>query len=80
MRRTEPVIRMDILGALAFHGPLKMTHLTRKAKINFTQLKDFLDNLMADGLVNEKEIHHTNVLYFITTKGLKAFRVFKKEN
>ena len=79
MRRTEPAIRMDILEALAFHGPLKMTHLTQKAKINFRQLTNFLNNLIADGFVNEKEIDHTNVLYLITTKGLKAFKFSEKK-
>jgi predicted transcriptional regulator len=71
---------MDILEALAFHGPLKMTHLTRKAKTNFTQLEGYLYNLKANGLVNEKEVGYTNVLCFMTTKGLEVFKVLKRQN
>ena len=80
MRRTEPIIRMDILESLAFSGPLKITHITRKAKINFKKLENFLDNLIADGLVKEKEIDQDNVVYLITTKGFRALRDSKKHS
>lgn len=80
MRRTEPIIRMDILESLAFNGPLKITHITSKAKINFKKLENFLDNLIADGLVKEKEVDQDNVVYLITTKGFRAFRDSKKQS
>jgi predicted transcriptional regulator len=74
MRRTEPIIRFDILQALAFQGPLKITHLTCKANIGFKKLENFLDNLLAEGLVNEREIDNKHIVYLITTKGLRAFK------
>jgi predicted transcriptional regulator len=52
IRRTEPIVRMDILQALAFQGPLTITHLTCKANIGFKKLENFLDKLAAEGLVN----------------------------
>ena len=70
MRRPEHIIRMDILESLAFSGPLKITHITSKAKINFEKLETFLDNLIADGLMKQKEADPDNVVYLITTKGL----------
>jgi len=63
MRRTEPDIRMDILQALTLHGPLKITHLTNKANIGFIKMENFLDNLIAEGLVNERETKNKHILY-----------------
>jgi predicted transcriptional regulator len=74
MRRTEPIMRMDILQVLAFQGPLKKTHLTCKANIGFKKLVNFLDNLVVEGLVKERETDNKHIVYLITTKGLRAFK------
>jgi predicted transcriptional regulator len=74
MLRTKSIIRMDILQALAFYGPLKKTHLTSKANIGFKKLENFLDHLVANGLVNERSIDNEHVVYLITTKGLEHFK------
>ena len=71
---------MDILESLAFSGPLRITHITSKAKINFVKLENFLDNLIADGLVKEKEVDQDNVVYMITTKGFRVFKDSKKHS
>lgn len=74
MRRTEPILRIDILQVLAFQGPSKITHLTCKAKIGFKKLVNFLDNLVAEGLVKEREIDNKHIMYLITTKGLRTVK------
>ncbi len=80
MRRTESVIQKEILESLAFDGPLKITHITSKANVNFVKLENFLESLIMKGLVKEKKIGQDNYVYFITTKGLSVFRESQKQN
>lgn len=80
MRRTEPEIQMDVLEALTFNGPLKLTNLTCKANINYKKLEKLLGYLIAYGLVNKREVDSNNVVYLITHKGLKIFKDLQKQN
>jgi predicted transcriptional regulator len=80
MRRTEPKIQMDVLEALTFNGPLKLTNLTCRASINFKKLEKLLGYLIAHGLVNKREVDSNNVVYLITPKGLKIFKDLQKQN
>ena len=81
MRRTEPEIQMDVLEALTFNGPLKLTNLTCKANINYKKLEKLLGYLIAYGLVNKREAAYSNnVVYLITPKGLKIFKDLQKQN
>lgn len=80
MRRTASVIRIEILESLAFDGPLKITHITSKVNVNFVKLENFLESLIMRGLVKEKKIGQNNNMYFITNKGLRAFRESRKQN
>lgn len=77
MRRSKLEIHIAILRALAYHGKLKPTHITYKANVNCSALKDCLDFLMERNLIKEQSIsrrRQTRKVYAITDLGLTALR------
>jgi len=83
MRRSKLEIHISILRALAYHGKLKPTHITYKANVNCSALKDCLDFLMERNLINEQSINRrkkTRKVYAITELGLTALRNVKEIN
>ncbi len=83
MRRSKLEIHIAILRALAYHGKLKPTHITYKANVNCSALKECLDFLMDRNLINEQSINkrrQTRKVYAITDLGLTALRNVKEIN
>ncbi len=83
MRRSKLEIHIDILRALAYHGRLKPTHITYKANVNCSALKECLDFLMQRDLVKEQTIskkRKRRKFYSITELGLAALRNVKEIN
>jgi predicted transcriptional regulator len=72
---------VDILKALACHGPLKLTHIVYKANVNSSITKNFLDSLTQQGLVEEQTFRkkkRRKTVYAITEKGRTALTHFKE--
>jgi predicted transcriptional regulator len=83
MRRSKLEIHIAILRALAYHGKLKPTHITYKANVNCSALKECLDFLMDRNLIKELSINRkkqTRKVYAITELGLSALRNVKEIN
>jgi predicted transcriptional regulator len=83
MRRSKLEIHIAILRALAYHGKLKPTHITYKANVNCSALKECLDFLMDRSLIKELSINRkrqTRKVYAITELGLTALRNVKEIN
>ena len=83
MRRSKLEIHIAILRALACHGRLKPTHITYKANVNCSALKECLDFLMERNLIKEQEINRkrkTRKVYAITDMGLTALRTVNEIN
>ena len=83
MRRSKLEIHIDILKALACHGRLKPTHITYKANINCSALKECLDFLVQRSLIKEQTINkkkHTRKVYAITEQGLTVLKNVKEIN
>jgi len=81
MRRSKLEIHIDILRALAYHGRLKPTHITYKANVNCSALKECLDFLVERNLIKEQTISKRNQkrrVYAITDLGLTALRNIKE--
>ncbi|MEJ2272743.1 MAG: winged helix-turn-helix domain-containing protein, partial [Candidatus Bathyarchaeota archaeon] len=77
MRRSKLEIHIAILRALACNGRLKPTHITYKANVNCSALKECLDFLMERNLIKEQLINRrrkTRKVYAITDTGLAALR------
>ena len=54
VRRSKLEMYVDILSVLAHRGPLKLTHVMYKANVNCSVLKEYLDFLIKQGLVEER--------------------------
>ena len=54
MRRSKLEMYVDILNVLAQRGPLKLTHVMYKANVNCGVLKEHLEFLIKQGLVDRE--------------------------
>jgi len=84
MRRSKLEMYVDILKVLAHHGPLKLTHIMYKANVNCSVLKQYLDFLIQQNLVEEQALHEkrnkTRVVYAITERGKTVLKYFRELN
>ncbi|MBC7130601.1 DUF4364 family protein [Candidatus Bathyarchaeota archaeon] len=76
MRRSKLETYIDILSALANRGPLKITHISYKANLNFNTLQKCLKFLVKQQLVEEKTTKKGRKVYAITSKGVNAIKAF----
>jgi predicted transcriptional regulator len=84
LRRSKLEMYVDILKVLARNGPLKPTHIMYKANVNCSVLKQYLDFLIQQNLVEEqtsqKKRHKTRVVYAITERGRTVLKYFGEVN
>ena len=78
IRRSRLEMHIDILRALARRGPLKLTHIMYKANVNCSVLKEYLDFLMKQGLVEEQRMGKKREVYAITQRGLTVLKHFRE--
>lgn len=78
MRRSKLEMYIDILKVLARYGPLKLTHIMYKANVNCSVLKEYLDFLISNNLVEEKTIGKKRIVYAITERGTTVLRYFRE--
>ncbi len=78
MRRSKLEMYVDILKVLANRGPLKLTHVMYKANVNCSVLKEYLDFLIKQGLVEERMAGKRRVVYAVTQRGLMVLRYFRE--
>ena len=78
MRRSKLEMYIDILKVLAHKGPLKLTHIMYKANVNCSVLKQYLDFLIQQDLVEEKTLGKKRIVYAITQKGLTVLKYFRE--
>jgi predicted transcriptional regulator len=69
---------IDILKVLARQGPLKLTHIMYKANVNCSVLKEYMDFLIANNLVEEKTVGKKRIVYAITERGTTVLRHFRE--
>ncbi len=78
MRRSELEICVDILRAIAQSGPLKLTHIMYKANINCSLLKESLEFLAKQGLVEKRATAKQRFVYAVTEKGKIVLQHFNE--
>ena len=78
MRRSKLEMYVDILKVLARSGPLKLTHIMYKANVNCSVLKEYLDFLIAQNLVEEKTVGKKRIVYAITARGITVLKYFRE--
>lgn len=81
-RRSKMEIYIDILKVMAKNGPLKLTHIMYKANVNCSVLKQNLDFLIRQNLIEEliivKRRNKRKVRYAITEKGRTVIKYFNE--
>ena len=75
---------IDILKVIAQNGPMKLTHVMYKANVNCSVLKQNLDFLIEQNLLEEqitsKRRNRTKIRYAITEKGRTVIKYFNEVN
>ncbi|MEM2889680.1 MAG: winged helix-turn-helix domain-containing protein [Candidatus Bathyarchaeia archaeon] len=78
MRRSKLEMYIDILKVLASQGPLKLTHIMYKANVNCSVLKEYLDFLIKQNLVEERTVGKKRIVYAITQRGITVLKYFRE--
>jgi predicted transcriptional regulator len=75
---------IDILKVMAQNGQMKLTHIMYKANVNCSVLKQNLEFLIEQNLIEEQTIHKKRnkikTRYAITEKGRTVIRYFNEVN
>ncbi len=84
MRRSKLEMYIDILKVLAHNGPLKLTHIMYKANVNCSVLKQHLNFLIQQNLLEEQTLHKRRntkrIVYAITERGRTVLKYFRELN
>jgi predicted transcriptional regulator len=78
MRRSKLEMYVDILKVLAQRGPLKLTHIMYKANVNCSVLSEYLESLLEQGLVEERNLKKNRIVYMVTQHGLTVLKSFRE--
>ena len=78
MRRSKMEMYISTLEALAYYGPMKITKITYKAKMNCSQLKKILESLIKEKLVEERMLRKNKVVFVATPKGRTILSYFNE--
>lgn len=78
MRRSKLETYVDILSVLSLRGPLKLTHVMYKANVNCSVLKEHLDYLLKQELIEERPIGKRRIVYAVTQRGLMVLKYFRE--
>ena len=78
MRRSKMEMYISALEALAYYRPLKITKITYKAKMNCSQLKAILPDLIQKQLVEERPLKNNKVVYVATQKTRTVLSYFNE--
>jgi len=78
MRRSKLEMYVDILKVLAQRGPLKLTHIMYKANVNCNVLKEYLDFLLKQGLIEERMAGKSRTVFAATQRGITVLKYFRE--
>jgi len=78
MRRSKLEMYIDILKVMAQRGPLKLTHIMYKDNVNCSVLKEYLNFLIQQDLVEETIVGKKRIVYVVSEKGLKVLKYFRE--
>ena len=71
-------MHLSIIKTLAQKGPLKLTHVMYKANVNCSVLKNQIDFLIQQEIVQEKVLKKQKIVYELTEKGFSILRTFRE--
>jgi predicted transcriptional regulator len=86
LRRSTLEMCVGILDVLSINGQLKITHVMNKTSLNCITLREQLDFLASNGLIEERSIQKKRSLkkgptfYAITQRGQIVLKTFRELN
>ena len=78
MRRSKLEMYIGVLRVLAHKGPSKLTHIMYKANVNCAVLKEYLDFLLNQGLVEKRTLGKARVVFAVTQRGIMVLKYFRE--
>jgi len=78
MGRSKLEMYVDILQVLSHRGPLKLTHIMYKANVNCRVLKEYLDFLIRQNLIEERMAGRSRTVFAITQRGITVLKYFRE--
>jgi len=78
MRRAKLEMYVDILKVLAHMGPLKLTHIMYKSNLNSSVIKEYLDFLVKQGLIEERTVKKESPVFAVTQRGITVLKYFRE--
>ena len=78
MRRSKMEMQLSIIRTLAQKGPLKLTHIMYKSNVNCSVLKEYMDFLIEQNIVQERTIKKERIVYQLTEKGFSILKTFRE--
>jgi predicted transcriptional regulator len=69
---------LDILRVLEGGGQLKLTHIMYETNVNCCVLKEYLDFLVKQGLVETRAVGRQRMVYSITQRGITVLNCFRE--
>jgi predicted transcriptional regulator len=78
MRRSKLETYVAILSVLANKGPLKLTHIMYKANVNCSILRENLDFLIKQNLVEERSLRKERTVFAVTPRGINMLKHFRE--
>jgi len=78
MRRSKLETYIAILNVLANKGPSKLTHIMYKANVNCMVLRENLDFLIKQKLIEEQAVQKARTVFVITQHGITVLKYFKE--
>ena len=78
MKRSKLEINVDILEVLAHRGPLKVTHIMYKANVNCRVLKEYLDFLTKQKMIEQRVVGNGKAVYANTAHGTDVLKFFRE--
>jgi len=78
LRRSNLEMYLDILRVLEGGGQLKLTHIMYETNVNCCVLKEYLDFLVKQGLVETRAVGRQRMAYSITQRGITVLNCFRE--
>ena len=78
MRRSKLEMYIDILEVLSMKGPLKLTHIMYRSNVNCNVLKDQLEFLIKNDMVEERILKKERIVYSIAHRGITVLKSFRE--
>ena len=78
MSRSKLELYGDILEVLEDQGPLKLAAIKYETNVDGNILKESLDFLLGQGLVDKQAIRKQRAVFAVTQRGITILNYFKK--